>query len=306
MKLWRLLICLIAIGSLGCQQTDNIRGLNYRPYTFLNVKGIKFYEVRRTFNNGLAFSNTGFEQEPEWVIRFIAKDSVQAFNPADNKMYNFYLHYDHGSVYNFAGEWFRVKKVTKDSLVFQRLQVKNKVVLKDIRSNIYMTFYAQNYIENKLHTSVKKLQQARKIDTIFVKSCVNKANRNIFDSLSFFAARNPVIFSPKSKQITVEKINTANLLLSESKSYGYLYPEYKIVINNAYKKFSYYIKVIVDKNGKVFIYDFAATDDYRQNRKKVLQGIVDVYFYNLLNITAGNTLGIKHSSVIAINLVGYK
>ncbi len=289
----------------GCKPA-NKKNKDERPYSFLNVKGIKFYEVRRTFNNGLAFSKTGFQQEPEWQIRFIAIDTVQAYNPGDAKMHNFYLHYDHGAVYNFANEWFRIKKVTKDSLVFQRLQVNNKVVLKDISSNVFMTFYAENYIKNTLHTSVTKLQEPRKIDTLFIKKCVQKANTNIFDTSHFFAARIPVNFKAKTKQITAEKIIANPNLLSDSKSYSYLYPEYKIVINKAYKDFSYYIKVIVNKNGKVFIYDFAATDDYRLNRKKVLQGIIDFYFYNLLKIIPGNTLGLNHSSVIAIDLVGRK
>lgn len=305
MKYCQIILCLLCMTLFGCKPA-NKKNKDDRPYTFLNVKGIKFYEVRRTFNNGLAFSKTGFQQEPEWIIQFKTNDTVEAYNPGDNKMHNFYLYYDHGAVYNFANEWFRVKKVNKDSLIFQRLQVNNKVVLKDIRSNVFMTFYAENYIKNTLHTSVKKLQEPRKIDTLFVKKCVQKANTNIFDTTSFFAARNPVIFKAKNKQITTEKIIANPNLLSNSKSYAYLYPEYKIVINKAYKDFSYYIKVIVDKNGKVFIYDFAATDDYRLNRKKVLQGIIDIYFYNLLKIIPGNTLGLNHSSVIAIDLVGRK
>lgn len=306
MKFCQIFLCLFCLALFGCKPANNTTSNEDRPYSFLNIKGIKFYEIRRCFNNGLAFSKTGFQQQPEWVIQFKTKDTVQALNPADGKMHDFYLHYDHGTVYNFANEWFRVKKVTKDSLIFQRLQVNNKVVLKDIRSNVSMTFYAENYIKNTLHTSVKKLQQPRRIDTLFVSRCVQKANANIFDTSHFFAARNPVKFIPKTKQITAEKINNSVNVLTDSKSYGYLYPEYKIVINKAYKNFSYYIKVIVDKNGKVFIHDFAATDDYRLNRKKVLQGIIDVYFYNLLKIIPGNTLGLNHSSVIAIDLVGKK
>ncbi len=305
MKFCQIILCLFYMALFGCK-SPNKKNKHDRPYSFLIVKGIKFYEVRRTFNNGLAFSKTGFQQQPEWQIKFIAKDTVQAYNPGDNKMHNFYLHYDHGTVYNFANEWFRIKNVSKDSLILQRLQVNSKVIIKDIRSNVYMTFYSENFIKNTLHTSVKKLQEPRKIDTLFIKKCVQKANTNIFDSTYFFAARNPVIFKAKTKQITAEKTIITLNLLSNSKSFSYLYPEYKIVINKAYKNFSYYIKVIVDKNGKVFIYDFAATDDYRLNRKKVLQGIIDVYFYNLLNIVPGNTLGLNHSSVVAIDLVGRK
>lgn len=287
---------------VGCKQSKNE---NQQSIDLNSLKQIDFFEVRRTFDNGYVFNDIGFQQEPEWRIKFLSADSVQAFNPKENKMETFHLLHDHDQVFNFAGEWFRIKFASKDSLILQRLQVNNKVVMKDVRSNVYMKFYAANILK-KLETTVEKLRIPLKKDSAFVLDRISKANKNIFDSIYFFAARNAVRFIPKSNQIEVRKTDNSIHEIFSSKSYSYLYPEYKVVITKAYKDFSYYIKAIVDKNGKVFVYDFAAMDDYRENRRKVIQGILDVYLNELKIIQPGNTLGFKHSSVIAIDLIGKK
>jgi hypothetical protein len=79
-----------------------------------------------------------------------------------------------------------------------------------------------------------------------------------------------------------------------------------VTIQPAYKDFVYTISAIVDEKGKLFVYRFNATDDYRENRKLVLQGILDVYLAKLLNVKPGSTLGFTHSSVIVLDLIGKK
>jgi len=131
-------------------------------------------------------------------------------------------------------------------------------------------------------------------------------NSNIYDSTKFFAATNPVQFKSTSKIISVEKISVINKLENRTASYDYLYPEYKVNIKPAYKDFVHTISAIVDEKGNIFVYRFTAMDDYRENRKKVLQGILNVYLKKLLVVKPGNTLGFTHSSVIVLDLIGKK
>ena len=298
------LLLLLFLFACNQKQVKEVDGQN--PVSFATVKGIKFIEVRRAFDNGIAFDDQGFQQEPEWIVQFLSDTTVNTYSPTRKKMIHFIVTHSHDAVYNFAKEWFRVLKISKDSLVFQRLQVAAKVVQKDARSNVYMTFYAEDYIKNKLKTSVKELQKPKKLDSLFVKKHAEMVNQNPLDSAHFFAARNPVEFIAKSKLITVQKISNIDKLQNHSASYDYLYPEYEIIIQPAYKEFYYSISAIVDEKGKLFVYRFNAIDEYRENRKKVLQGILDVYVSQLAKVKPGKTLGFKHSTLVVLDLVGKK
>lgn len=298
-----IIFCLITLAS--CQRSNPKTDPTVRDFSFEPIKGIKYYEVRRTFASGIAFNELGFQQTPEWAIRFLSDTTVQAYSPTKDKMLDFELIFSHDGVYNFAREWFRIKSISKDSLLLQRLEVNAKKIAKDVRSEVFMTFYSEDYIK-KINQTVEDLRKPRKIDSAFVKERVDLINTNITDSSHFFAARNPVEFESKTDIISVEKVSTADKLQSRSASYDYLYPEYTVRIKPAYKDFAHTISAIVDKNGKMYVYRFNAQDDYKENRRKVLQGILDVYMAKLLSIKPGSTLGFKHSSVIVLNLIGKK
>lgn len=302
---YNFLLTLLAVGLFACQQSTPKNDPLKRQFRFEAIKGIKYYEVRRTFASGIAFNELGFQQRPEWAIRFLSDTTVQAYSPTKDKMLDFDLIFSHDGVYNFAREWFRVKAISKDSLLLQRLEVNAKKIASDVRSEVYMTFYSEDYIK-KLNISVAELRKPRKTDSVFVQKRANLINANIRDSSAFFAARNPVEFKANSKIITIEKLTTVDKLQNRSASYDYLYPEYTIKIQPAYKDFAYTISAIVDKDGKMYVYRFNAQDEYRENRRKVLQGILDVYLSELVSIKPGNTLGFTHSSVIVLNLIGKK
>lgn len=299
------ILLFLSVLASSCQRSSPKNDPSQREFKFEPIKGIKFYEVRRTFANGLAFNELGFQQTPEWAIRFLSDTTVQAYSPTKDKMLDFDLIFSHDGVYNFAREWFRVKNVSKDSLLLQRLEVNAKQIAKDVRSEVYMTFYSEAYLKN-VNQTVENLRKPRKQDSVFVKHRADLVNQSIADSSLFFAARNPVEFSTKSDIIKIEKLSSVNKLEGKSASYDYLYPEYTVKIKPAYKDFAYTISAIVDKNGKLHVYRFNATDDYRENRRKVLQGILDLYFGRLVTTKPGNTLGYTHSSVIVLNLIGTK
>lgn len=289
----------------SCNQKNPKKNPEERTFRFDQIKHIKFYEVRRTFANGIAFNEIGFQQKPAWAIRFLSDTTVQAYSPSMNKMLDFDLIFSHDGVYNFAREWFRIKSISKDSLLLQRLEVNAKKIAKDVSSEVFMTFYSEGYIK-KIKTTVDDLRKPRKIDSIYVKERAKLINSNIYDSTKFFAATNPVQFKSTSKIISVEKISVINKLENRTASYDYLYPEYKVNIKPAYKDFVHTISAIVDEKGNILVYRFTAMDDYRENRKKVLQGILNVYLKKLLVVKPGNTLGFTHSSVIVLDLIGKK
>ncbi len=287
----------------ACQSSSPKNNPEKRIFQFEPIKGIKYYEVRRAFKNGIAFNDLGFQQEPEWAVRFLSDSTVQAYSPSLNKMIDCNLIYSHEAVYNFAREWFRVKKLSKDSLILQRLEVNGKVIAHDIRSDVYMTFYSEDYLK-KISKTVKELRKPRRVDSLYVREKSTLANTHPMDSSYFFAARNPVELKTQSKLIKIEKVSTVDKLQNHSRSFDYLYPEYKVVISPAYKEFAYTISAVVDTTGHLTVYRFNAIDEYKENRRKVLQGILDIYLSKLCDVKSGNTLGIKHSSLIVLNLIG--
>lgn len=275
--------------------------------SFLHLKGIKYTEVKRRFSNGLSFDEQGFQQEPSWEIEFFSNDSILAYSPQKKIMQGFHLHYDHGDVYNFAKEWFRIKYADKDSLVFQRLHVMNKEIASDIRSDVNITYYAQDYIANVLQTTAKKLQEPSKADSTFIQQLSDRSNRNPASRDSAFAARKPVVFKSLSNIIQVEKLSMIDELKGRTVSYDYLYPKYKMVISNSYKDFSHDFMAVVDQHGKIHLSNILGIlpEDY-DTKKKVIEGIIDVYLQNLLKIEPGTTLNIPHSSEVNILISGKK
>lgn len=279
-----------------------IKRLDFTP-----IVGIRYHEVKRRFSNGLSFSDIGFQQEPSWIIEFASNDTVKAWSPQKQIMQPFYFMYDHGDVYNFAGEWFRIQKFSKDSIRMQRLQLTGQVIAKDIRSDVFMTYYSENYLKNVLKTTPEVLQRPTAADTAYIREMVARSDRNPGSASSAFAGRIPVKFIPRSKIITVEKLSTVDKLLGRTEAYDYLFPEYRIKIQNAYQDFAYSFTAVVDRNGKIHLDSFRDDmPEYHEARKKVLEGIIDVYLQNLLIVKPGTTLGIPHSSQITLNVSGKK
>jgi hypothetical protein len=278
-----------------------------KKLSFDSIIGIRYHEVKRRFGNGLSFNEMGFQQEPSWIIQFKSNDTVMAYSPQKKKMQPFFLMFDHGDVYNFANEYFRIKKVSKDSLMFQRLDVQKKVISKDIRSDVNMTFYSDNYLKNVIKTTAGEIQKPSKADTLYVQWLSARSNRNPKNLDSAFAGRQPVAFTPVSKIIKVKKLTTVDPFMRRTQSYDYLFPEYRIDIDKAYKDFAYGFNVLVNANGKMYLTSFGnVLPEHKEARKKSLEAIINVYLQNLLKVTPGKTLGIPHSSEIKLVVQGKK
>ena len=288
------------------KKSNLISATTQNSLTFKDVEGIRFYEVKRRFNNGLSFNKDGFQQEPSWIVEYNHPDTMLAYSPEKSGMERFYLHYDHGRIYNFARAFFRVIKITKDSLVLQRLEVNHRLIKNDERSDVYCVYYSKNYIENQLKTTIGELQRPSKADTAYIKKLSAISNKYPANADLAFAARQPVRFKTNSPNVRAEKINFYDNI-NYRKSYDYMYPEYRLVINKSYKDFSYRFSAVVDAKGNLYVnrVEGVMPEDV-PNRKKLLQSIADVYLKNLFFITQGSTLDIPHSSEVTLNVIGKK
>ncbi|WP_293303037.1 hypothetical protein [Pedobacter sp. UBA4863] len=300
------LALLFSISLYACSGTANNNTTTPTELTFKDVAGTRYYEVKRRFSNGLSFNKDGFMLAPTWIIAYQHPDTMLAYSPEKRGMEAFYLQFDHGKIYNFAREFFRVKVIAKDSLILQRLQVESRVVAKGEVSDVNCTYYTRDYIENVLKTTVGELQRPTSRDTAFIKKLSEKTYKHPANPDTAFAATEIVALKPNSKNISVKLIGYADSG-SHRKSYAYMYPEYRVEINKSYKDFRYRFSVVVDVKGKMYVnrVEGVLAEDM-PHRKKLIQGIADVYLQNLLYIKPGTTLGIPHSSEITISLVGNK
>jgi len=305
MKSLALLLLFFAISL--CYSCYYITNINEEPVpTFTEIKGIRYTEVRRSFQNGLSFNEQGFQLEPEWNIYFNADDSVRIFSPEKKHYMTYRIFHSHKALFQFAREWFRVKHVSKDSILLQVMALESRVVNED-QSTIYMKLYSDEYIKNVLKIDAAKLKAPSSEDSLFIKYRAIQANSNLD---SAFAARNPVVLNSRSRITRVEKIKpTLDPYLGHvNRSEEYLYPEYRINIDKAYQNFQYSFSVVVDHNGKMHFKDFlvAVEPEFLETKTKVAKGIIDIYLRNTLDIKPGNTLGFPHSSLINLHVIGKK
>jgi hypothetical protein len=272
--------------------------------SFKHVIGIHYTEVKRRLYNGHSFDNHGYEVDPEWKMFFMPKDSASVFSPDSNRFLTFPVTLDHDSLFNVGNTWLRAKKVTRDSMVFQVMQVETNVIYL-LRSNVYMTFYADDYIKkNKLNLA--DLQKPDRGDTLFVKQRAILSNKY---PDTIFAARNPVVLKSKIPLVKIEKEEVvASVMNRFNTSESYLNPIYDITIARAYQDFSYSFTVTVDVNGQMhfvknLVYMFP---EDKESTLRIIKGIIDGYLKAYIAVTPGNTLGIPHSSMITVNVVGSK
>lgn len=271
---------------------------------FVPIAGIDFHETRRAFDTGISFDTTGFQQEPLWHINFTNNDSVKIHSLEGDSMLHYAIYYDRDSIFHFGREWFRVLDLAKDSLLLQRLTVQNLRV-KEARSNVYMKFYSERFIRDSLKSTVAELRKPTAQDTAFVQKMADKTNNHPYNLDSLFAARNPAVLTSINPNLKVQPYALKEGEgISRTAAYQYLYPEFDIQINKTYKDFYHSFSVFVDKNGKMTVARFIISPEFEESRRKVLQGIIDVYLENYMQITPGSTLGIPHNTLIMLHVKG--
>ena len=300
-KVFLCICCLLASAFLpSCNEKEK---KDERP-SFKEFEGIKYVEVRREFNTGFSFSEQGFQQKPEWTLYFLPGDSVKIYSPFEKRYIEYPIYYDHAQVINFAREWLRVIHVSKDSMTLQLLRVKSKKVVKEL-STVYMRYYSEDYIKNVLHENPDRMRRPTKKDTAYVLKLISKANKKPLQADSLFAARIPVILKSTIPEIKVSRTVSDKDNPDYSPSDEYLYPEYDILIEKAYKDFAFNFSVMVDEKGRLTVGNFAVADkEFEQTRRKVLQGIIDVYLQRFLEVSPGTTLNIPHATELMLHVKG--
>jgi len=294
-----LLLLLIAALPIGCKQKPEKKGLSFKSIT-----GIGYTEVRRRLTNGLSFDNQGFEVEPSWKITFLDNDSANVWSPDKQQFINFLVSADHDSIFNVARSWFRLQHMDKDSLKLQVLQVEGDTIYW-LRSKVYMTLYANNYIKNA-HINTAKVQQFSRADTLFIKAKAEQSNK-IIDSA--FAATQPVQLKSISPNLSVRKTEVkADMMNNFDASEGYLDPEYNITIYKAYQNFSYSFTVYVDDKGQMHFKQSTnyIMPEFKDGTIRVIKGIIAGYLKAYMSVTPGSTLGIAHTSLITLHVLGEK
>ncbi|MGZ3767515.1 MAG: hypothetical protein ACXVA2_22825 [Mucilaginibacter sp.] len=294
------LLVLIAALYISCNHYSPRRSL-----PFGTVKGTHFTEVRRIFTNGLMFDKQGYQLEPSWNLYFISDDSVMVFSPKMKRYYGFHVYFDHDSIFNMVDAWFKLKKITPDSISLQALRVENKIIKDDDEgSKVLPTFYSDRYIKSQPAINIRNMGMPGPKDTSFIKARAKLANDKID---SAFAAREPVMLKSKTPQLVVEKVkNVSNALVKIDQSDDYMAPEYNITIHKAYEAFDYSYYVYVDGKGKMFFRKSTILymPEHKTTYEQVMKGITDGYLQHYLDITPGRTLGIPHTSSILVNVTG--
>jgi len=276
-----------------------------KPLSFKSIIGIHFTEVRRKLGSGMSFSDNGYQAVPSYQITFLKNDSASIYSPGRKAFLNFLVFIEQDSIFDVAHSFFKLKHMSKDSLVLQVLKVESDT-LRSKQSLIYMTFYAEDYLKNVLHTTAQALQKPDRRDTLFIKQKTALADK-IPDSA--FAAPQPAVLKSISPNLTVRKTEVkADMSNNFDASENYMNPEYDITINKAYEDFSYPIYAIVDAKGHIIFYHSInyIEPEYRAATIKTIKGIIDGYLKAYMTVTPGSSLGIKHASWVMLNLVGKK
>ncbi len=272
--------------------------------SFESIKQIRYSEVRREFSSGISMDKYGFQLEPEWHIYFTGNDSVKIFSSEKQEFMPYRIFHSHDDLFQFARKWYRVKHVSPDSIVLKAIEVYGRQISEGA-SDVYMTLYADDYIRNKLKTSVEILRNPNSMDSLYVRYRAIQAGSH---PDSAFSARNPVSFISRNSIIRAEKIEPhGDPNLGEVDRFeSYLNPEYKIYIDRAYRDFTYSFYAVVDHQGKITFKRFNARlmPEFIETKTRVVKGIIDVYLNSLLDVKPGNTLGYPHSSVVLLHVIG--
>jgi hypothetical protein len=270
-----------------------------------SIQGIRYTEVKRTFDNGLSFSAVGYQLVPEWRISFPSTDSVNIYSPRKKRFLNTPVIFDHDSVYNVAWAWLKLKYIKKDSIQFMVLHVHDNIIQEE-KTHVYMTFYTNDYIKNVLHADTANMLKPSSKDTAYIRAKILKAH-NTIDSA--FAGTEPAVLKARSPLISIKKEATPENDADGGMSFDdYLSPTYNITIQKAYDNFNYAYTAYVDEKGTLIFRksNQLMMPEFKEATISAMKGITDGYLKAYLDITPGKTLGIPHNSIIILNVTGVK
>ncbi|UOE52153.1 hypothetical protein MTO98_13795 [Mucilaginibacter sp. SMC90] len=174
-------------------------------------------------------------------------------------------------------------------------------------AKVFMTFYSDSFIKNVIHKDIMAVKAPGKRDTLFVKSLIDSAEKDLHKA---FSARQPVIVKSKSSLVKVTSRHAVGDMLNNfDTSDDYMYPTFDITIDRAFDNFYCSFSVFVDSHGNLY-YDKPlipfSGKGYEEKYNSLSITVMDRYLKHYLNIRPGSTLGMIHPSSIAIHVEGKK
>lgn len=272
--------------------------------SFKPALGVEMLEVKRMFDTGLSYDTVGFVQLAEWRLKFITEDSVQVFSPSRNEMLGYKIYHDHDSFFHFARESWKILSVHRDSLLFQRLSL-NGLKVDKIRSNVYMKFYSKEYLDKNIKKPIEEFRKPSSADTAFLYERIARSNRNPHVADSAIASQQFAVVESIQPNVTVEKRKVTQTDFTErTPAYEYLYPEYYIRIDKAYRNFNYDFSVVVDSAGNMHLNEVYMREELKENADNFVRGLINGYLKLGVKVTPAHLLGRPHSSVIYLYVRG--
>lgn len=301
----KLTCILLTLFCFACKQRNIVKHNGEKDLiSFKPLLGISYTEIARRSQNGLSFNSYGYQLEPQWKMQFVSNDSTSIYSPTKKQFINFPLTRGYDSIFNTARTWLKVKTMTKDSMIIELLKAYGDSV--DTRgAKVYMVFYANNYIDNVLHGDISKCKSPSRKDSVYIQWLTDAANKNVDRA---FAARQPAELKSKSPLITISTRHTEPTMLNNfDTSYDYMNPEFDIVIKKAYTNFHYSFSIFVDTAGQMRYgkpLTVFSEKSYEENYIHLSKAVMNSYFKYYLNAIPGKTLGIVHTSEIAVHVTG--
>nr|WP_294947922.1 hypothetical protein [uncultured Mucilaginibacter sp.] len=298
-------VCAIFVLT-GCDYNNPRLRKNKKPISFKSIEGINYTEVSRKQKNGLSFNKYGYRLMPDWQLRFEPNDSVALYSPVKKQFINFPLSRGIDSIFATVRSYFKMRHMSKDSLVLEMLKAENDTV-DVVNSSVYMTFYADNYIKNKLHTNTEGARHVSHRDSLFIKQMAEKANADIRKA---FAAQQPPNFISKRPAMQVSTwLRTPKYLYNNyDASDNYMTPTFNITLSKAYRNFDYSLSVFVDAKGQMVyrrpMVGFYGDDLAEANYVKISKFILDNYLKPYLTVVPGQTLSIPHTTIVTLHVHG--
>lgn len=295
----------VLLAFAGCDNNPRLRK-NKKQVSFKSIEGISYTEVSRKQKNGLSFTRDGYRLKPEWRLRFEPKDSVALYNSEKRDFINFPVSRGLDSIFGVVRSYFKIRHMSKDSLVLEMLEAKNDTI-DVVHSSVFMTFYADGYIKNKLHFNTEEAQHVSHGDSLFIKDLAEKANADIHKA---FAAQQPANFISKrpAMQVATWRRTPKFLYNNYDAADNYMTPTFDITLNKASKSFDYSFSVFVDAKGQMVyrmpMVAFYGDDLAEANYVKISKSILDNYLKPYLTVVPGQTLGIRHSTMVTLNIHG--
>jgi len=304
-KLPLLILPLLIFLNQACKQPQVVKHNGEKDLiSFKPVWGVAYSEISRRTADGLSFTEYGYQMEPQWRINFVSNDSASIYSPTKGRFINFPLTRGYDSIFNTARTWLKVKVMDRDSLKLEMIDSYGDTV--DTRgTKMYMTFYADEYIKNTLHTDTAILRRASRKDSLFIRALSDAANK---DYTKAFAARQPAFLTSTSPLVKVKKwVAEGDLLNHFDTSGDYMNPTFDVGISKAHSDFYYSFSVYIDADGQMHynkpLVPFVG-ESLRDDYIRLSTAVMNSYFKHYLKVTPGKTLNMPHTSQISIHVQG--